>query len=76
MAKIRKVLKDVSVETAQRQRVCHRNRKKHQIRMGQPCLVIRDPATLSSKNYCIRWGQEILKKAREDLAALAAQLPT
>lgn len=51
-----------------------RDLRSDRIQMGQRCLVIRDSATLSSKNYCIRCGQAILDKARDDLAVLEAEL--
>ena len=74
MAKIRQVLKDMSIETAKRKRICHRNRRKHEIKLGEKCLVIRNPATQSSKNYCVECGQQIIERATEDLEALAGEL--
>lgn len=74
MAKIRQVLKDLSIETAKRKRICHRNRRKHEIKLGEKCLVVRDPATQSSKNYCVVCGQQIIDRASEDLESLAAEL--
>lgn len=73
MAKIRQVLKDLSIETAKRKRICHRNRRQHEIRMGHKCLVIRDPATQSSKNYCAECAQQIIDRAYEDLEALEGE---
>lgn len=74
MGKVRQVLNGVSVEEAKRQRICHHNRKKHSVSKGEACLVIRDPSTGGSKNYCIECGNEILDVASTDLDALRADL--
>jgi hypothetical protein len=50
MPQVRRVLGACSIETAQRKRVCHRDRKRHAIERGTDCLVIRDPVSGSSKN--------------------------
>lgn len=73
MAQVRDVLGHVSVEEAQRRRACHRNRKKHSIEKGESCLVISDENG-GAKNYCVVCAADILKKARENLAALATGL--
>jgi len=74
MAKVRQVLGHVSVEIALRRRVCHRNRSKHSIPKGDACLVIRDPSTGNSKNYCAKCAEPILDRADEDLEDLREQL--
>lgn len=74
MAKVRQVLGHVSVEVAQRRRVCHRNRRQHSIAKDVACLVVRDPATGNSKNYCFRCAEAILDRAEDDLEALRAEL--
>ncbi len=74
MAKVRQVMNGVSVEVAKRQRICYHNRKKHSVAKGESCLVIRDPATGGSKNYCTECGNEILDVATDDLETLKADL--
>lgn len=70
MAKVRRVLGACSIETAKRRRVCHRNRKKHSIPMGTCCLVIKDPVSGGSKNYCPDCAMAILDTAADDLEQL------
>lgn len=73
MAKIRALLKDARVERAARKRKCHR-KQKHSILAGEPCLVVRDPTTGASRNYCIDCAQPILGKAHDDLHELHSAL--
>lgn len=73
MPKVREVLGHVSVETAERRRVCHRNRE-HTIAKDEACLVIREPASSGSKNYCRVCAGPILAQAAQDLADLRAAL--
>lgn len=70
MAKVRRVLGACSIETARRRRLCHRNRRKHSIPMGTSCLVIKDPVSGGSKNYCPECAMEILDMAADDLEEL------
>lgn len=70
MPQIRRVLGTCSVEIAQRRRVCHRDRTHHSIERGTPCLVIKDPASGGSKNYCPRCASAILDQAADDLRSL------
>ncbi len=74
MAKIRQLLNGTSVETAKRRRVCHRNRTKHSIAANTKCLVVKDPASGASRNYCPRCAADILAQVESDLAALKAEL--
>lgn len=74
MAKVRQLLKDAHVETAARKRICHHNRKKHEVPGGTECLVVKDPASGGSKNYCPECASEILDRAEEDISLLRAQL--
>lgn len=74
MAKVREVLKELTVETAKRDRVCHRNRNDHTIRPGQPCLVIKDPINSGTKNYCASCAKDILGRAEGDIAQLRLEL--
>lgn len=74
MAKIKQVLKHVCVETAKRKRMCHRDRDSHEISSGTQCLVIKDEASSSKRNYCPQCAEPILDKAQQDLDLLRAQL--
>lgn len=74
MPQIRKVLGMCAIETAQRRRVCHRDRKHHSIERDTLCLVIRDPVSGGSKNYCPKCALAILDQAADDLQALCDAL--
>jgi len=74
MPAVRKVLKDVLVETAKKSRICHRNRDDHTIKAGDYCLVVRDPGSQGSKNYCRKCAREIIDQAAVDLANVRTQL--
>lgn len=73
MSKVRRVLGAVSVEVAQRRRLCYHDRKHHSIEGGSVCLVIKEPGS-GQKNYCATCGMEILDRAADDLAALRRTL--
>jgi len=73
MAKIREILRQTKVEFAKRQRRCHRNRA-HAVAKGESCLVIRDPDSGSSKNYCRECAGAILARAAEDLRRFHEEL--
>lgn len=70
MPAIRRVLGTCTIQTAQRRRVCHRDRNHHSIEMGTVCLVIKDPVSGGSKNYCPQCALAILDQAADDLQAL------
>lgn len=70
MPQIRRVLGTCTIEEAQRRRVCHRDRKHHSIGQGGLCLVIKDPVSGGSKNYCPQCALAILDRAADDLQAL------
>lgn len=70
MPRIRRVLSTCTVETAKRRRVCHRDRKSHSIKQGTPCLVIKDPVSGGSKNYCPECALAILDQAANDVQTL------
>lgn len=74
MPPIRRVLGACTIETAQRRRVCHRNRTDHSIEKDTLCLVIKDPVTGGSKNYCPRCALAIFDQAADDLNALRDEL--
>lgn len=75
MPKVRDVLTHVTVETAKRKRICHRDRVDgHSIPSGIRCLVIKDAATGGSKNYCLDHGNEILDAAEKRLGGLRTEL--
>jgi hypothetical protein len=71
MAKVRDLLCHVSVETALRPRKCHHNTRKHAIRTGQVCLVIKDASTGAKKNYCGLCAREILNDADVRLSEIS-----
>jgi hypothetical protein len=70
MPQIKRVLGSCTIETAQRRRVCHRNRKNHSIERDTVCLVIKDPVSGGSRNYCPECALAILDVASDDLQAL------
>jgi hypothetical protein len=74
VAKVRQLLNGASVEVALRRRICHRNRKGHSIAANTRCLVVKDPASGGSKNYCPECADEILLRVDVDLAALRNEL--
>jgi hypothetical protein len=74
MAKVTQILRTASVETTVRRRVCHHNKKKHSIPAGTQCLVIKDTASGSRRNYCPQCADEIFARVDVDLAALRAEL--
>lgn len=74
MAKVRQLFNGVTIEEAQRRRICYHNRKKHSIERGDLCLVIKDPAGNGKKNYCLTCGLEILDRAADDLDTLRRDL--
>lgn len=73
MAKIRHILSHVSVEEAQRQRICHHDRKQHSIAKGEACLVVREPAG-GRKNYCAKCASDILEIASKDVRSFRSGL--
>ena len=73
MPQIRSLLKDASVEVAERKRTCHRNRAAHTIAKGDACLVIIEEMG-NKKNYCRACAAEILGKVEDDLGALRTAL--
>jgi hypothetical protein len=74
MPQIRRILGTCTVEAAQRRRVCHRDRKHHTIERDTTCLVIKDPVTGGTKNYCPRCALAILDQAADDLQTLRHDL--
>jgi hypothetical protein len=74
MAKVRQLFNTATIKVAKRRRICHRNRRKHSITAGQPCLVLKDPASGISRNYCVECATAILDRAQTDLDALREEL--
>ena len=75
MAKVRQLLGRATIETAQRRRICHRNRTKHLIAAGENCLVVVDSGgTGASKNYCALCAAAMLDCAQADLDDLRSGL--
>lgn len=73
MAKVRQLFNPVSVETAKKKRICHHNRKNHEILKEEKCLVIKD-ANGGKRNYCVHCAAAILDRADADLDGLRADL--
>lgn len=73
MPKVRGVLNHLRVETAARQRKCHRKSDEHVIPAKQRCLVVMEKSG-GKKNYCLDCAREILDRARGDLESLASEL--
>jgi hypothetical protein len=76
MPKVRQLLKSASVETAARRRICHHNRRKHEIAAGERCLVLRDATSNGSKNYCTTCASAVLDRVQMDLDLLRDELLT
>lgn len=76
MPQIKSVLGHVSVETAQRKRICYRHRAgktAHDIVKGETCLVVQGTDG-SHRNYCRDAAGDILRKAQTDLNTLKSAL--
>ncbi len=74
MAKVRQLLQSASIEVAIRHRICHHNRKQHSIAANTKALVIKDPASGASKNYCPECAEQMFVHVEVDLAALRTEL--
>jgi hypothetical protein len=74
MARVRRLLNGVVVETAQRKRICYHDRNDHQIQQGSVCLIIKEANGSGSKNYCVSCALEILDRAAGDIESLRQQL--
>ncbi len=66
MARVRHVIRHVTVEFANGERGCKRNRN-HRIPVGNPCLVIQDPGGPFKKCYCQECALPILRLIASDL---------
>jgi len=74
MGSFKRLLRSVSVQTAQRRRKCHHDPNRHAIAAGTRCLVEKDPASGNSRNYCPSCAGSILDRAELDLEALREAL--
>jgi len=74
MAKIRDILKHVSVEVALRERICHRKRGEHSVPKGERCLVVKDDLTEGKKNYCAACAKDIIAAAAARIQELETEL--
>jgi hypothetical protein len=74
MAKVKEVLRHVSVQTAGAKRKCHRKPMQHSIAKGEQCLVIKDVSSGSSRNYCPECAEPILDRAQKDLSRFRTEL--
>lgn len=78
MPRIKSVLGHVSVEVAQRKRICYRHRAgktAHDIVKGEACLVVQGTDG-GKRNYCRDAADDILSKAEAELGELRADLGT
>lgn len=73
MPRVKRLLKDASVEVASRRRICHHNRSGHEIHKGDACLVVKEPEG-GKRNYCELCAMEILDQVADDLDTLRAAL--
>lgn len=76
MPQIKSVLGHVSVQVAQRKRICYRHRAgnaAHDIVKGEECLVVH-VADGGDRNYCRDAAADILGKAQADLEELKKAL--
>jgi hypothetical protein len=73
MAKVKQVMKPVSVKVAGRKRKCYHS-KKHSIAKGESLLTVKDPAYGNYRGYCLKCGNDILDRAQADLDNLKADL--
>jgi hypothetical protein len=73
MAKVRQLFNPVAVETAKKKRICHHNRRNHEILKDEKCLVIKD-ANGGKRNYCVVCATAILDRADTDLDDLRTDL--
>ena len=73
MPRIRDILVHVSVETAQGQRKCRRN-KARIIEKGEQCLVVKTGPMNSPYSYSVEGAQQILNDAWKKLASLYSSL--
>jgi len=76
MPQVKSVLGHVSVETAQRKRICYRHRAgkvAHDIVKGEACLVVRGTDG-GQRNYCRDAAADILSKAQVELDEMISAL--
>jgi len=73
MPKIRDILVHVSVEQAERQRICRRHNT-HKVTKGETCLVILTNPTNDAYSYCSEAAKPILDAAWAKLQSLYSNL--
>ena len=73
MPKIRDILVHVSVEQAERQRICRRHNA-HKVTKGEACLVILTNPTNDPYSYCTEAAKPILDAAWAKLQSLYSSL--
>jgi hypothetical protein len=74
MAKVRQLLHAADIEVAVRRRICHHNRKQHSIAASTKALVVKDPASGATKNYCPECAEQMFVQVERDLATLRTKL--
>ena len=73
MAQIKDILCHISVEIADRKRICHRHRRKHSIQSGEACLIVKDGSGYK-RNYCLPYAIDLLKAARSRINEISNDL--
>lgn len=76
MPKPRGLVNHVSIETAARERVCHRHKNGKDARpivAGERCLVI-DTPVMGKQSYCLEAAVDIIEQARLDIDEIERQL--
>lgn len=76
MPKPRGLINHVSVETAARERVCHRHKTGKDARPivpGERCLVI-DTQVMGKQSYCLEAAADIIEQARLDIDEIERQV--
>lgn len=74
MSQIRRPLSGVHVDTAIRERICHRSRDTHHIAPGEQHLTVRNTGGVGVKNYCREHAADVLDEAEADLRRVRAEL--
>ena len=74
--KARGLVNHVSIETAARERVCHRHKTGKEARpivAGERCLVI-DTPVMGKQSYCLEAAVDIIRQARRDIDEIERQI--
>ena len=78
MPKPRGLVNHVSIETAARERACHRHKSGKDAKpivAGERCLVI-DTPVMGKQSYCFEAAVDIIRQARLDIDEIERQVST